>query len=46
MGTKPNPNWQQRAYEAFSPNVKLDINNPQEGTSGPIVYNLLSSSKG
>ena len=46
MGTKPNQNWQQRSYEAFTPNVKLDINNPQEGASGPIVYNMLSSSKG
>ena len=46
MGTKPNENWQERIYEAFTSNVKLDINNPQEGLSGPIVYNMLSSSKG
>ena len=44
--TKPNENWQERVYEAFTSNVKLDINNPQEGLSGPIVYNWLSSSKG
>ena len=45
MGTKPNENWQERSYEAFTPNVKLDCNNPQEGFSGPIVYNMLASSK-
>ena len=44
--TKPNENWQERNYEAFTPNVKLDCNNPQEGFSGPIVYNMLASSKG
>ena len=43
--TKPNENWQERSYEAFTPNVKLDCNNPQEGFSGPIVYNMLASSK-
>ena len=37
MATKPNENWQERVYEAFTSNVKLDINNPQEGLSGPIV---------
>ena len=36
MATKPNENWQERVYEAFTSNVKLDINNPQEGLSGPI----------
>ena len=42
---KPNENWQERIYEAFTQNVKLDVNNPQEGLNGPIVYNWMSSSK-
>ena len=46
MSTKPNQNWQERNYESFTPNVKLDCNNPQEGFSGPIVYNMLACSKG
>tara|TARA_B100001989_G_scaffold59947_1_gene39987 strand:- start:862 stop:1476 length:615 start_codon:yes stop_codon:yes gene_type:complete len=46
MATKPNENWQERIYEAFTSNVKFDVNNPQEGLSGPIVWNLLASSKG
>ena len=45
MATKPNENWQERVYEAFTSNVKLDINNPQEGLSGPIVYNWMASTK-
>ena len=43
--TKPNENWQERVYEAYTSNVKLDINNPQEGLSGPIVYNWMASTK-
>jgi len=43
--TKPNENWQERVYEAYTSNVKLDVNNPQEGLNGPIVYNWMSSSK-
>ena len=46
MATKPNENWQERIYEAFTSNVKFDVNNPQEGLSGPIVWNLVASSKG
>ena len=42
---KPNENWQERVYEAYTSNVKLDINNPQEGLSGPIVYNWMASTK-
>ena len=42
---KPNENWQERIYEAFTQNVKLDVNNPQEGLNGPIVYNWMSSTK-
>ena len=46
MGTKPNQNWQQRSYEAFTPNVKLDINNPQEGASGPYCLQFTIKFKG
>ena len=38
---KPNENWQERVYEAYTSNVKLDINNPQEALRGPIVYNWM-----
>lgn len=33
-------NWEKRQYVSFSPQFRIDVNNPQVGYNGPGVYDL------
>ena len=35
-----NQNWEKRQYVSFSPQFRIDVNNPQVGYNGPGVYDL------
>ncbi len=36
-------NWEKRQYVSFTPQFRIDVNNPQVGYNGPGVYDLYST---